>query len=422
MQTGENGEILNLIKCTSELILFEVFIKLFKMLSPDVISGWYSGGYDVPYLINRASNLGLKETFATISPTKWVMCKYNSRKNNFFTTIKGVDHIDMMDAVAMLNIKMPTNKLDDIAVNLLGDDMSKIKASSWKDWKDDFEGFIKYGYRDVEILKKLDAKLQMFDLFYMIQDITNITKLSQKFQQTVLIDHFLISRYYNNTKKIFPADTLKEQVKYMGAYVKEPVVAGVQRNLGIFDYASLYPTTEMIMNLSPETFIISHTIAENNGLDIDRDILPELIKNNIKFSDTGYSDELVEKRYIFMSHKTKIGILPDSLFELYKDRKQFKREMKKYDKDNVNYKVLDKRQYVFKIILNSSYGAMASKFFRLNNFRVADATTFYGRKLIRVAENYFQGQYKWTKMSKYLNSKYGEVKLPNFYKGITEGK
>lgn len=403
----EDGEILNLIKCKDEIILFQTFIKLFKMMQPDIITGWFSDGYDVPYIINRAEVLGLKKELNSISPGKWVSTKHNAIKRVFYNTIKGVDHVDMMNAVASLNVKLPNNKLDTAAEIILGNDMTKIKTSSWKDWKDDLDGFIKYGFRDVQILKKIDEKLDIFNFFYNLQDVTNITQLKQKFSQTTLIDHFFISRYFDDNTKIFPTNNRTEQTPFQGAYVKKPVSVGVSRNVSIFDYASLYPTTMMAMNLSPETFIISHKIAVDEGIDIDEHIIPELKKANIEFIDTGYSDELVEGRYLFFAHKTSVGILPESLYELYNGRKELKAQMKKCDNTSKEYNILDKRQYAIKIILNSIYGAQASLFFRLNNFRVADATTYYARKLIHLAEDYFEGRFKWTKMSKYLNKKYG---------------
>jgi DNA polymerase-2 len=213
---------LNVIKCKTELLMYQSFINLFRMLNPDIISGWYSNGYDVPYLINRASVLGIANEFKRISPGKWISSKYNSIKRVFYNTIKGVDHVDMMDAVQSLNIKLPNNKLNTAAEIILGSDMTKIKTSSWKDWDTDLDGFIKYGFRDVQILKEIDQKLDIFNFFYNIQDITNITQLKQKFTQTVLIDNFLTSRYFDKNK-IFPTNIRAEKVEFMGAFVKQPV-------------------------------------------------------------------------------------------------------------------------------------------------------------------------------------------------------
>ena len=99
--------------------------------------------------------------------------------------MKGLDHIDMMDAADDLDIKRSDNKLSSVAQSQLHDQgILKLKTSSWKDWKDDLDSFMKYGLRDVQILKQLDTKLHIILTYCNFQQVSNIISLSQVFAKT----------------------------------------------------------------------------------------------------------------------------------------------------------------------------------------------------------------------------------------------
>jgi DNA polymerase elongation subunit (family B) len=106
---------------------------------------------------------------------------------------------------------------------------------------------------------------------------------------------------------IFPNITRKERQAFKGGLTIDPVEPGVHKDVAVFDYASLYPTTIMAYNISPETFLFS---LEQLGEEEFNKNLKFLQNNNISYIDTGESEELFGGRYIFLSHNEKLGIIP----------------------------------------------------------------------------------------------------------------
>jgi len=84
----------------------------------------------------------------------------------------------------------------------LGDKYKKIKVATWRDWQENFEGFIKYAIRDVEILYLIDKKLKIFEYLIQMQILSSITSLNDIMSVTKLIDSMVIKKFWN--KLIFP--------------------------------------------------------------------------------------------------------------------------------------------------------------------------------------------------------------------------
>lgn len=362
--------------CKDEIDVILSFFEFIKEYKVDIIAGWYSKGFDLPYICERCDRLNIN--YRALSPINSV----NHYKKGFEwkTFIDGMDHIDMIEAVWEVGYRLPNNKLATAAKEILQDpDVEKLTEVTWRDWKDNFAGFMKYGLRDVEILKRIDEELGIMDLFCVVQKLTNITQLLDMHFKTSVVDKFIISDCRD--KYVFPTRRTVPKEQFSGAIVLDPK-AGLHKDVALVDYASLYPTTTMSFNLSPETFICSHTQCEKMGLNID-DVVKHLDKKGIKYVDTGYSDELVGKRYLFYAHESKVGVVSHVTKKMYEERKRIKKEMKSLSYDDPHYKALDKHQYALKIILNSVYGAIGFNVYRLYKLETADATTFFARRALQ---------------------------------------
>jgi DNA polymerase I len=365
--------------CPDEMYVLESFITFVVDYNVDVLTGWFSAQYDLPYIIERCKMLNIDYT--KLSPVGKIANyqKMEMGKMVWRTFITGLDHVDMMIAISdKLNYKFANNKLDTAAKEVLGEDDRKLTEYTWKDWPDHFEEFIKYGIRDVVILKKLDDKLGVFQLYCYIQAMANLTQLSDINSNTMVVDKYIMTEF--NGEVIFPTSKSNEKIKYMGAHVMVPD-PGLSKNVGVVDYASLYPTTIMSFNLSPETFICSDETAKPNNFTLN-EMTGRMDELGMGYIDTGECDELVGGRYLFKAQSSKIGVLPRSLKKLYAERVAVKSKMKKLDGDSDEYNALDKHQYAIKIILNSAYGALGFPFFRLYKTEVADAITFFARKAL----------------------------------------
>ncbi len=374
----ELGKDKDLYLCKNEAVVLDTFCYLIKELNVDIITGWYSHGYDVPYIMKRLVKLfGTADKLSPVGNT-WLGNK-GVYDGYFKIKIRGLDSIDLMQVVQSLNYNLQNNKLDTAAGQILGDKYRKLKTSSWRDWQDNFNGFIKYAIRDVEILYLIDKKLKVFEYLIQMQILSGINSLNDIMSVTRLIDAMFIKKFWN--KLVFPDNKESKRVSFKGGLTIDPTSPGVHEGVAVLDYASLYPTTIMAYNISPQTFLFSKGQLGQEQFQKELQFLKD---NDISFVDTGESQELFGGRYIFLSHKEHIGCLPSLSYELYTMRKQFKKIAKKGATADERL-VADKKQYAIKIILNSIYGAMGFPFFRLFVPECADAVTFFGRKALRFA-------------------------------------
>jgi len=361
--------------CADEVDVILAFFEFLKEEKIDVLAGWFSKGFDLPYICERCNRINLD--YNKMSPIGRVT-HYN-KGHDWKTYIEGIDHIDMMDAVAEVGYNLPNNKLATAMYEIIGsaEEDQKLTEVTWKDWKDDFSGFMRYGIRDVKGLVKIDESLGIMDLFCTVQQITNITQLGDISFKSSVVDKFIMSECKD--EYVFPTRVTGTKEKYKGATVLDPK-PGLYEKVGVVDYASLYPTTVMSFNLSPETFICSHTQVEELGLTMEG-VIDNLNERGVKYVDTGYHEELVGKRYLFYSQESKLGMLPRVLKKMYMKRVEIKKEMRN-ETDPVHKNALDKHQYALKIILNSAYGAFGFNYFRLYKIEVADAITFFARRAL----------------------------------------
>ena len=369
--------------CRTEEEVLLSFIYLVDSHGVDILSGWWSSGYDMPYIINRCKNLGIDYT--CLSPVNEV--QIYKKKGFWRTFIKGMDHVDMLEGVKDLGFKFPNWKLDTVAKEVLkNENLEKETEYTWQDWLDNYEGFIKYAFKDVEIMKEVEESLHIFDLYINLQQFSNINTLSQVFMKSMIIDSVMIKEYRDEYK--FPNRIVKKKQSYAGAIVIDPTQPGVTKDVSILDYTSLYPTTIMAYNLSPETYICSEADLEQSEYSID-DICKQLDEKGVKYVDTGHDDSLLEGRYLFYAQTEKIGFVPKMIRKLFNKRKAIQAKMAHDGISQEEYISLFHHQKVVKLIQNSVYGAFGFNHYRLYKPQVADAITFFARKSLLYAIDHF---------------------------------
>lgn len=362
--------------CRTEESVLCAFFEFIKEYNVDIISGWWSSGFDLPYIINRSIRLGLDD-YRKLSPIGNVSCY--KRGEDWKIYIDGLDHIDMLEAIKDLGYNLSNYKLATVAKEVLKNpDLEKLTHVTWRDWKDNYNGFMEYSIKDVEILMEISKTLQVFPLYVNIQQISNLTKLSLVLSKSFIVDHYILTEYFG--KIVCPTRITKEKQKYMGATVLDPV-AGLHENVAVMDFASLYPTTIMAFNLSPETFICSEESCLKMGKTIE-EVIEKLNEKNIPFVDTRHDPDLFGGRYLFYAHSYKVGLLPQILRKMFISRKDIKKQMKNPALSEDEVTALDKKQTAYKLIMNSTYGAMGFNYFRLYTPEVADSITYFARKAL----------------------------------------
>jgi DNA polymerase elongation subunit (family B) len=289
---AKNKEI---IPCSTENELLAKFIEIIRDIDPDILIGYNSDYFDIPYLYYRMCNTIGKEFADHLSPLGKVESKKFSKffyKRNQFVDIVGVESLDYIRLHKKYSWKdEPSWKLDAIGEKYVG--MNKVEYEGNLDqlFETDIHKFIQYNFVDVEILQKLDEKLQYIAL---TKNLSHKGKhnYSEVYSNSVTQDG-AISAYLLSQNIIPPPKEPNPQKKdgYAGGYLFCPK-AGLYKYMFDEDLTSLYPSIIMSINIGKETFMgrIIDADDRNNRLGLndlkERDPKEELLIENGKRKQT----------------------------------------------------------------------------------------------------------------------------------------
>ena len=424
--------------CKDEAELLDLFLSLIE--DADIISGWNSTGYDIPYIHNRIIKVLNKDSLKRLClwnklPKKREYKNYG--KDMVTYDLIGRVHLDYLE----LYRKHTYHEMHSYSLDAVGEYEVKEKKVPYQGtldtlYNNDFEKFIEYNRQDVMLLVKIDKKLKFIELSNALAH-DNGVLFSTTLGSVLLIDN-AITNEAHDLGLMIPArireykDNLDDEESHgiAGAFVAEPVV-GMHQWIGGVDINSLYPSTIRALNMSKETLVgqIRQTFTEKmiqkrmsekksfaeawndtfSTLEYNMVMNKEPTILTVDFEDGTKVDISGEElyRWIFENPKKKMtlsangtifslekeGIISSVLSRWYTQRKELQKEAKKFSNllkefpDNIEYKqqaeFYDRRQLIRKILLNSLYGAVgnsASKFF---DERIAQSTTLCGRCIVR---------------------------------------
>ena len=360
--------------------------------TPEVITGWNSEWYDIPYLVRRIDRILGEKLMKRLSPWGLVtlresMDKYDNRRITY--DIGGVTQLDYLNLYKKFTYKAQESyRLDYIANVELG--QKKLDHSEFNTFKDFYtngwQKFVEYNIIDVELVDRLEDKMKLIELaITMAYDAkANYADVSSQVRMWDTI-------IYNYLKKknivIPPIVRSDKDSKYAGAYVKEPI-PGKYDWVVSFDLNSLYPHLIMQYNISPETLLEERHPSVTVDKILDQKITFELYKDNAICANGA------------MYRKDVRGFLPELMERIYKDRTIYKKKMlaAKQDYEKTPTKALEKEiarcnniQMARKIQLNSAYGAIGNQYFRYYKLANAEAITLSGQVSIRWIENKMNG-------------------------------
>ena len=407
---SKNGR--EIIPCKTEEELLLIFGEMFRDIDPDVIVGWNSDYFDIPYLYYRMCNvIGVEDAMNYLSPigivrpTPW----YNNRRNGGqYIQIVGVESLDYMCLHKKYSwADEPSMRLDAIGEKYVG--MNKIEYEGNLDdlFKSDINKFIKYNFVDVEILKLLDEKLGYLALTYNLahkgkhnyQEVYANTKT----QDGAISAYLLSQEIIPPPKDVNPyvkKDKNGDKMSYAGGYLFCPQ-AGLYNYMFDEDLTSLYPSIIMTINIGKETMMgrILDADDRNNRLGLNdlksKDPKEEILIENSKRKRTkitiGDLIEIIEERNWAISangvmFKTdRESVLSTILNKWFDERVLYKNKMKTAFKSGdkelgASYHM---KQYTMKILLNSLYGATALGAFRYGNVLLSEAITLSGQRIIQ---------------------------------------
>ena len=385
------------IKCESEKHLIQSFLTFWEQHKPDVITGWNTEFFDIPYICNRIINQFDEKELKRLSPWGNVTPRsvYKMGRSHQMYDIMGVANLDFLDLYRKFTYtNQESYRLDHIAFVELGERKEGNPYETFKEWYiKDYQSFIEYNITDVELVDKLEDKMKLIDLcLTMAYDakVNYIDVLGTTKYWDILI--------YNHLRKkniVIPQKKEHEKSeKYEGAYVKDPII-GMHKWVMSFDLNSLYPHLIMQYNISPETLM--GCPFKEKDITVDK-MLDGEVKDSIMQSLKDKNVTLTPNGALF--RKDIRGFLPELMQSIYDDRVKYKRLLLEAKQEYENTKdpklkkdisKYDNIQMAKKISLNSAYGAIGNSYFRYYNLLVAEAITTSGQLSIRWIERSING-------------------------------
>ena len=255
--------------CRDEKDLLTQFLNDWESYCPDIVTGWNTEFFDIPYLCNRIKYVLGEDELKRLSPWKSVQSGeiYKMGRRHQVYNIQGISHLDYFDLYRKFTYTAQESyRLDHIAKIELGESKAGNPFDTFREWyTKDYQSFIEYNIQDVEIVDRLEDKMKLIELcLTMAYDAkVNYTDVLG----TVRYWDVLIYNYLKEKNIVIPQKTENEKSgMYEGAYVKDPIV-GMHQWVVSFDLNSLYPHLIMQYNISPETLIPSDEEAPDKMVD-----------------------------------------------------------------------------------------------------------------------------------------------------------
>ncbi len=360
-----------------EASMLESFIEYWSSPenTPDIITGWNTRFFDIPYMISRMVFLLGEERVRNLSPWRKIERKDIRVQGSIRTTfdISGIQHLDYMELFkkfAYTYGNQESYSLNHISSVVLGEKkLDYSEVGSLRDLYDaDYQMFVDYNIKDVELIERMEDKLGLITLVMTMAYLGGVN-----YQDTLgtcaIWDSIIFRRLARSKIATIPSEE-KTSEAFPGGYVKEPQV-GMHDWVMSFDLNSLYPNIIVQYNMSPET-ILDMSGAEgataSNGAVFSKakkGIIPEIV------------EELYAKRVTvkdeMLNAKTKLETIS-------------KRKRTEYQATAGQVARLETLQTAIKILLNSLYGAMGNKYFRYFDLRIASGITMTGQAVIKHGE------------------------------------
>ena len=362
--------------------------------TPEVITGWNSKLYDIPYIVRRLDRILGEKLMKRMSPWGLVTEEetYISGRKYISYDIGGISQLDYLDLYKKFTYtNQESYRLDHIANVELG--QKKLDHSEFDTFKDFYtkgwQKFVEYNIKDVELVDRLEDKMKLIELALTMAYDAKVN-FEDVFYQVRMWDTIIYNYLKRRNIVIPPKEKSDKDSKYAGAYVKEPI-PGMYDWVVSFDLNSLYPHLIMQYNISPETLLDEKHPSVTVDKILNQDLTFELYKDKAVCANGA------------MFRKDVRGFLPELMEKIYEDRTIYKKKMlaAKQEYEKTKNKELVKEiarcnniQMARKIQLNSAYGAIGNQYFRYYKLANAEAITLSGQVSIRWIEN---------KMNAYLN-------------------
>ena len=345
-------------------------------LDPDIITGYNISMFDLPYLLNRALALNLKE-FARLSRLDHTLSKVRHKQ----TKVKGFMNRDVIDinfegriildmySYLIREIKLRSYTLNNVSFQFLGEQKEDVHHSLIvKLWKEN-----EFTRRRLAIYCMKDAylPLKLMDKFMTLINYSEMCRVTSTPMNFILTRGQQIKVATQLHKKALEKGYIVPNLQktpgafdddegYEGAFVLDPTVGFHKEPIVTLDFSSLYPSIMIAHNLCYST------------------LLPRGSEKNLKENEDFIRTPNGE---CFVKENVRKGILPIILEELLAARKAAKKDMNN-EKDDFKKKILNGRQLALKVSCNSVYGFTGATSGQLPCLQISSSVTAIGRTMI----------------------------------------
>ncbi|HHQ45222.1 MAG TPA: DNA polymerase [Candidatus Altiarchaeales archaeon] len=340
----------------SEKKLLEKLGQWVKEHDVDILVGYNTDNFDVPYILERAE-INKTNIILGVDDSPIRLKQAGMNKESY---IKGRQHVDLYSVVRQL-FNIPRYRLEDVYEEIAGKEKKDLELdemnSYWASGKpEDFQQLVDYSISDVEAC--ITIANTVIGLHYELSRIVGQPLgESSRMGSGMRVEYFLMRKAFtqnilvpNKPVQGVVGDRLGNPVK--GAFVVDPD-KGIHDNILLFDFRSLYPS-----------IIISHNV-DPAMLDCDC-----CTKEEANTSPNGH--RFCAKRK---------GFISTVLREIIEKRIEIKGKMKK-EADPQKKKIYDVQQQALKILANSAYGYYGFAMARWYSRECAASITGWGRKYI----------------------------------------
>lgn len=431
------GQFDNCLIFNNEKDMFDVFFQLIE--DADVLTGWNSEGYDIPYMVNRVTRVMSKDDtrkFCLMGQLPKPRTYERFGKEETTYDLVGRIHMDYLQLYKKYNYESRHSyKLDFIGEMEVGENKTQYEGTLDQLYNKDWFKFLEYNRQDTMLLVKIHNKLKFLDLANALAH-ENTVLLPTVMGSVAMIEMAIMNEAHERGM-VVPDKKRKsthddEVQQAAGAYVATPK-RGVHEWVGAVDINSLYPSAIRALNMAPETIVaqVRQTLTDqymiDKGLKLAKEkkrhkegddavtgsILWEGLFGSLEYTaimsqergtiltvdyEDGRSVEMSAAeiwKLVFDSHKPymlsangtiftyeKEGVIPGLLTRWYSDRKSMQKKLKESKtKEDIEY--WDKRQLVRKILLNSAYGALLNEHCRFYDKRIGQSVTLSGRQIVK---------------------------------------
>ncbi len=332
------------------------FLSLLEEEDPDVLLTYNGDGFDMPYLRDRAEAHGIELTMGRDGSEP----EFRRFGPNRRVDVGGRANVDLFQVARRDLPEVKVKTLENVSEHLgIVDEAERTTipgdeiADAWDD-PDRRPVLLEYARDDVESTLEMGRRLIPLQIAFARmakQPLTDVTKMGRGRQ----VDWYLVDAAHHRGRLVPNRGGGSRGDVIEGGWVMEPT-GGLHEDIRALDFSAMYPSIMIAYNISPDTFVPAGEPC-----------------------DTCHEAPEVGHRF----REEPEGFFRSILQDLTGRRRELKEELAGAPDGSDEARLLDIRQQALKVLTNSFYGYMGWQQARWYSRECAEATTAWGRHLIR---------------------------------------